>query len=219
MSTTVRRSAGRPSSTDRETLLDAARGVLRDEGPHALTVRRLTEELGLSRQVVYTHFGSIGGLIDALYREGFIALREAELGIADLPKGIDRVVAGCLAYRASAQARPELYKLMFERPFRDYTPSKESRTFAIAAFQPLVRAIEGTGRTPEEAGRLALSVWAVIHGLVHLELQGYFPRGDAVDERIDEAVRALLHETATATTTTTTDTTTTRPRRPRGDKA
>jgi len=195
MSTTVRRSAGRPSSTDRETLLAAARRLLREEGPHALTVRRLTEELGLSRQVVYTHFGSIGGLIDALYREGFIALREAELDIPGAPTGIDRVVAGCLAYRDSARARPELYKLMFERPFRDYTPSKESRTFAIAAFQPLVRAIEATGRTPDEAQRLALSVWAVIHGLVHLELQGYFPRGDAVDDRIDEAVRALLTAT------------------------
>lgn len=186
-----KRGAGRPSSTDRETLLDAARRLLREEGPHALTVRRLTEDLGLSRQVVYTHFGSIGGLIDALYREGFIALRQAEDQVGG-PKGVDRVIGGCLAYRDSARARPELYKVMFERPFRDYSPSPQSRKFAVAAFEPLVRAIETTGRTPAEARSLALSVWAVIHGLVHLELQGYFPRGDAVDERIDQAVRALL---------------------------
>lgn len=204
---TTRRGAGRPSSTDQETLLAAARRLLREEGPHALTVRRLTEDLGLSRQVVYTHFGSIGGLIDALYREGFIALRQAEDQVSGV-HGVDRVVAGCLAYRASAQARPELYKLMFERPFRDYTPSAQSRSFAVAAFQPLVRAIESTGRTPDEAATLALSVWAVIHGLVHLELQGYFPRGDDVDARIDQAVRALLK---------TEDTTTPR-RGDRGDK-
>ena len=192
MSTTERRGAGRPSSTDRETLLAAARELLREEGPNALTVRRLTEVLGLSRQVVYTHFGSIGGLIDALYREGFIQLRLTEERAAGMPRGIERVVAGCVAYRDSARARPELYKVMFERPFRDYTPTAESRRFAVAAFEPLVTAIEGTGRSRAESKSLALSVWAVIHGLVHLELQGYFPRHDAVDERIEQAVRTLL---------------------------
>jgi AcrR family transcriptional regulator len=154
-------------------------------------VRRLTQELGLSSQVVYTHFGSLGGLIDALYREAFIQLRR-ETRAENVPPGIDRVVAGCLAYHASAKAHPELYKVMFERPFSRYTPARESRKIAVGAFEPLVRSIEGTGRTRSEARSLALSVWAVMHGLVHLELQGYFPVGDNVDRRIEEAVRALL---------------------------
>lgn len=189
----TRRVVGRPQSTDRETLLQAAIKLIREEGPNGLTVRRLTEVLGLSRQVVYTQYGSIGGLIDGLYREGFIRLRAAEERARDVPAGVDRVVAGCLAYREMAKNSPELYRVMFERPFRDYAPSAGSRRFAWAAFQPLVTAIEETGCTRAEAKSLALCVWAVVHGLVHLELQGYFPRRDAVDRRIDEAVRALLH--------------------------
>lgn len=189
---TARRPVGRPQSTDRSTLLQAAVELLREEGPGGLTVRRLTEVLGLSRQVVYTQYGSIGGLVDALYREGFSRLLEAAGRAQDVPAGDDRVVAGCLAYRTMATDNPELYSVMFERPFRSYSPEAESRRFALRAFEPLVTAIEGTGRTRREAKTLALSVWAVVHGLVHLELQGYFPRGDAVDERIDEAVRALI---------------------------
>ena len=166
--------------------------VLREDGPSGLTVRRIAEVLGLSRQVVYTQYGSIAGLIDALYREGFVQLRAASMQVGAGLRGDDLVVAGCLAYRASALARPELYTVMFERPFREFTPSRESQAFAIAAFDPLVGAIETTGRDREAASSLAMSVWAVIHGLVHLELQGYFEPSGRVDLRIETAVRGLL---------------------------
>jgi AcrR family transcriptional regulator len=188
----AKRGAGRPQSTDRRTLQLAAIKLLREEGPNGLTVRRLTEVLGLSRQVVYTQYGSIGGLIDALYREGFSRLRESVERARTVPPGVDRVVAGCLAYREMATEWPELYRVMFERPFRDYSPTVESRRFALRSFEPLVIGIKETGRTKDEARTLAFSVWGAIHGLVHLELQGFFPSGYAVDLRIDEAVRALL---------------------------
>ena len=188
----AKRGAGRPPSTDRQTLQLAAIKLLREDGPNGLTVRRLTEVLGLSRQVVYTQYGSIGGLIDALYREGFSRLRESVERARGVPPGVDRVVAGCLAYREMATEWPELYRVMFERPFRDYSPPLESRRFALRSFEPLVVGIEETGRTKDEARTLAFSVWSAIHGLVHLELQGFFPSGYAVDRRIDEAVRALL---------------------------
>lgn len=189
----TRRAVGRPQSTDRETLLQAAIKLIREEGPNGLTVRRLTEVLGLSRQVVYTQYGSLGGLIDGLYREGFSRLRAAVDRARVVPPGVDRVVAGCLAYREMAIDCPELYRVMFERPFRDYSPPVESRRFALGAFQLLLTAIEETGRTKDEAMTVAFSVWAAIHGLVHLELHGFFRKGDVVEERIDQAVRALLH--------------------------
>src|SRR5215218_6655034 len=98
---------GRPPAVDRATVLAAAIKVLRDEGPSGLTVRRLADEIGVSRQVVYTQFGSLGGLIDALYREGFAELCAAgsrlDLGLT----GVERLVANALGYRVSALERPE----------------------------------------------------------------------------------------------------------------
>jgi AcrR family transcriptional regulator len=185
---------GRPAAVDRPTVLAAAIKVLRDEGPSGLTVRRLAEVIGVSRQVVYTQFGSLGGLIDALYREGFAELRAAASTIDPGLTGIARVVANALEYRTSALERPELYAVMFERPFREHVPSPESRSVAVAAFQPLVDAVASTGREPGEARNLALTLWGAMHGLVHLELQGYFAFEPSSEQRIIDVVNGLVDD-------------------------
>lgn len=192
MTNSDRPNRGRPAAVDRPTVLAAAVKVLRDAGPSGLTVRRLAEEIGVSRQVVYTQFGSLGGLIDALYREGFAELRAAASTIDPGLTGVERVVANGLGYRASALERPELYAVMFERPFREYVPSPESRSVAIGAFQPLVDAVASTGREPGEARSLALTLWGAIHGMVHLELQGYFAFEPSSAHRIVDVVKGLM---------------------------
>ncbi|MFD5441830.1 TetR/AcrR family transcriptional regulator [Streptomyces tendae] len=183
---------GRPPTMDRSTVIAAARRVLRDEGPGALTVRRVAEELGVSRQIVYTQFGSLGGLVDVLYQEGFGLLRDAGNAFAPALRGADLVIAWAVAYRRHALEHPELYGVMFERPFRDYTPSDESRAAALAAFDPLVRAVASTGRPAEQAGDLAFTLWGTTHGLVHLELQGYLPSEPTGETRVVTTVTALL---------------------------
>lgn len=177
---------------DRRTVVAAAIKVLRDEGPSGLTVRRLAEVVGVSRQVVYTQFGSLGGLIDVLYREGFAQLRASGTEIDSGLNGIELVVAAALAYRRSALERPELYRVMFERPFREFVPSPESRSVALAAFEPLVEAVVSSGRESGEARDLALTLWGAIHGLVHLELQGYFAFEPSSEQRIIDVVKGLV---------------------------
>lgn len=183
---------GRPPAVDRRTVVAAAIKVLRDEGPSGLTVRRLAEVVGVSRQVVYTQFGSLGGLIDVLYREGFAQLRASGTEIDSGLNGIELVVAAALAYRRSALERPELYRVMFERPFREFVPSPESRSVALAAFEPLVEAVVSSGRESGEARDLALTLWGAIHGLVHLELQGYFAFEPSSEQRIIDVVKGLV---------------------------
>lgn len=50
-------------------LLDTAWRLIRDEGTEALTLGRLAEQSGVTKPVVYDHFGTRGGLLAALYRE------------------------------------------------------------------------------------------------------------------------------------------------------
>lgn len=106
--------------------------------------------------------------------------------------GADRVIANVLGYRTYALARPELYAVMFERPFREYVPSAESRSVAVDAFQPLVDAVISTGRNVGQARSLALTVWGALHGLVHLELQGYFAFEPSTEHRIVDVVSGLM---------------------------
>ncbi|XYI02369.1 TetR/AcrR family transcriptional regulator [Sorangium sp. So ce1128] len=52
----------------REQLLDAALTLVRDRGTDGLTLVTLAEAAGVSRPVVYDHFGTRSGLLLALYR-------------------------------------------------------------------------------------------------------------------------------------------------------
>jgi AcrR family transcriptional regulator len=63
------RRAGRLSKPQRrEQLLAAAMAMVRDEGADALTLGALAERAGVSKPVVYEHFGTRAGLLIALYR-------------------------------------------------------------------------------------------------------------------------------------------------------
>src|ERR1700750_2775903 len=55
----------------RARLVGVAARMLEDAGPEALQARRLTAEVGTSTQAVYTLFGGMPGLFEALVAEGF----------------------------------------------------------------------------------------------------------------------------------------------------
>ncbi|MBF8674369.1 TetR/AcrR family transcriptional regulator [Pseudomonas fulva] len=50
-------------------LLEAARSLIAEEGTDALTLGRLAEVGGVTKPVVYDHFGSRNGLLAALYQD------------------------------------------------------------------------------------------------------------------------------------------------------
>ncbi len=69
-------------STTRETLLEAALGLLEERGPGALRIRDLAAAAEQSTMGVYTHFGSKQGLLEQLYLHGF---RRLERQLDDVP--------------------------------------------------------------------------------------------------------------------------------------
>jgi AcrR family transcriptional regulator len=175
-------------------VLAAVVELLRDEGPSGVTIRGVADAVGVSRQVVYTKFGSLGGLVDVLYRTGFDGLRAAAEALPASQPGMATVLAHARAYRQYALANPELYQVMFERPFRSYTPSPESRKRALMAFEPLVAAVATTGRPPARARDLSITLWGALHGLVHLELQEYLSFESEPERRLVRVVEALLSD-------------------------
>lgn len=50
-------------------LLDVSWRIIRDEGTDALTLGHLAEQAGVTKPVVYSHFGTRNGLLVALYEE------------------------------------------------------------------------------------------------------------------------------------------------------
>ncbi|HET6795126.1 MAG TPA: helix-turn-helix domain-containing protein, partial [Acidimicrobiales bacterium] len=63
--------AAEDDSPQRTALIEAAARLVAEEGPSALSTRRLAAEVGTSTMAVYTWFGGMPQLLRALLREGF----------------------------------------------------------------------------------------------------------------------------------------------------
>ena len=170
---------GRPrihNERTRAALLEAAGRVLAEQGPAAVSLRRLAEEVGASTQAIYTLFDSKQGLIRAMHREGFETLDRHLAAVEHDDDVADHLRALMLAYRASALARPHLYDVMFACPFPEFEPSEEDQQLALGTLERLretLRRHADVGALPgHDPDRLTLQVWALAHGLASLELQG-----------------------------------------------
>jgi AcrR family transcriptional regulator len=99
------------SGEGRERLIEAGIRLLEREGPQALQARKVAEEMGTSTMAVYTHFGSMTGLLDAIAGEAFARFAQA---LTEGPETDDPVadffVMG-INYRRFSLANPQRYKL------------------------------------------------------------------------------------------------------------
>jgi AcrR family transcriptional regulator len=184
------RDAAVPDIRDR--LVEAGLRLLEDGGPEALQARRLAAEIGASTMAVYTHFGGMRQLVEAVAREGFARFSRL---LADVPETEDPVAdlfeLG-VAYHDHAVDNPQLYRVMFgvTAPAGhrlvgvDMNELMMSGNFpeGAEAFGTLVRAVErvlaaGDGTTGEDAVGAASQIWSATHGYVLLEIAGYFGPG------------------------------------------
>ncbi|MFG1749106.1 TetR/AcrR family transcriptional regulator [Streptosporangium sandarakinum] len=168
----------------RRDLLDAAGRLLSQEGPQALSTRRLAQEVGTSTKAVYNLFGDKAGLLRAMFLEGFARLADefAAVPAHDDPEA-DLMALG-QAYRAAALANPHLYELMFGRPIAGFRPDEAALARIQGTFDTLIRAVArciDSGRfAPADPHDVAVHLNALVHGLTSLELAGSLgPRGQA----------------------------------------
>lgn len=177
----------------RATLLAAAARVLSEEGPAALTVRRVAEAVNASTKLIYTHFGGKDGLLEALYLHSFAGLTrafEAQSSELDPVLRLDNMVT---AYRTFALSEPALYNVMFGDLGRAWEAPLKSRRQAWRSFEALrdvVRLCLPLVRS-EEAGRSTYLLWAAMHGVVSLELRKLLGNAGDREQLYRQAVAAV----------------------------
>jgi AcrR family transcriptional regulator len=171
----------------REQLVEAGMRVLERDGMAALSARKLAAETGTSTMAVYTHFGGMTGLIDAIAGEAFVRFTAAltEVEQTDDPVA-DFFVMG-VRYREFALANPQRYQMMFgtsadslDRHHADLTvtgSASDRAEFAVSfeALLEVVRRMIGAGRIRDDgASVVAGRLWCITHGAVLLEIAGFF---------------------------------------------
>jgi AcrR family transcriptional regulator len=169
----------------RAQLVAAAVRLLTEGGPEVLQARKIATEAGASTMAVYTHFGGMPKLIDAVAIEGF---RRLSAELADAPHTGDPVadlLVLAYAYRRVAVTNPHLYAVTFgqvapggrQLAMRDLTTEAPADEGA-RAFKFLLDATEAAidaGRfSPAEPFVAAAQLWSGLHGYVTLEMSGAF---------------------------------------------
>lgn len=168
----------------RTALIEAAAHLIAADGTHALTLRRLADEVGTSTMSVYTHFGGMVELRRAVRHEGFarLAAHLAEVDNGDDPVADLTVLGG--AYYCSATTSPHLYRVMFMENPLDETDADVGRDTFEVLVQGVARCITAGRFDPADAAQLATQLWAVAHGLITLELAGLMAPPQAIDHLV-----------------------------------
>jgi AcrR family transcriptional regulator len=174
----------------RELLIDAGMRLLEEEGPEALNARRLAAQIGASTMAVYTHFGGMAGLHEALMREAFVRFGDYLQQVPRTDDPITDLLALGLAYREYALTNPQRYRFMFgitgpgAAPSIGHDLTAEGTPTIMpevnAAYEQLVamvrRAMAAGRIRPDEPATVAGQFWSMIHGYVVLETAGVFGR-------------------------------------------
>jgi len=96
----------------RRELLDAAERVVRREGPQA-SMNAIAAEAGISKPILYRHFGDKNGLYEALAERHTTGLLAALRGALALPlERRDLVEAVLGTYLAAIEAQPQIYRFL-----------------------------------------------------------------------------------------------------------
>ena len=102
-----------PSPLNRDTILDVAGALIEDEGPGALTMRRLGARLGVEAMALYHHFADRDELLVAIGDRLLEPLQDLDLG-EDWREACRRFAR---ALRELAVGMPSTFRLLGLQPF------------------------------------------------------------------------------------------------------
>jgi AcrR family transcriptional regulator len=178
----------------RAALVRAAMELLEESGETALSLRAVARCAGVSPAAPYRHYADREALVSAVATVGYRELAERLAAAHASPSTPEELARVAVAYVQFALDRPALFRIMFGEPCdRD----NDERDAATAAVTHYVRAIVERTFPQADAEALATAVWALVHGLAFLHLDGKLDASSpsVVDERVTAAIRALLSTT------------------------
>lgn len=171
-------------------LIGATISLLASDGPSAIKARSVAAAAGMSTMVVYSYFGGVPELLNAVVDRGFNQIEDtfAQLPVTDDP--IADLFAMALETLHYARANPHLYDAMFGLSSRaTYRPASEKdlrKAGHSQAFQSAYRYVTdacirlGTAGsvTIEDPTVVAGALWSFVHGYNTLELANHFAEFD-----------------------------------------
>lgn len=186
------RPAGSGGRDLRARLLRTSRELLDEGGPGALSMREVARRSGCTHQAPYHYFANREAILAALVREGFeeLAQRLREVHDGLEARGLPATLkASGNAYVEFALCNPGVFRVMFRPDVCDperFPEAGRAGERARCELARLARMVAGPQVSPE----VEALIWAEVHGLASLLLDGSLGAGlDSLQERLDFARR------------------------------
>ncbi|QQZ62465.1 TetR/AcrR family transcriptional regulator [Paenibacillus sonchi] len=168
----------------RKLVVDAAAAILQEEGPEAVTVRRVSQKMGCSTKIIYSLFVNKEGLAQQLYLEGCKLLAQRFEEVSPSSNLLQHLLDLGEAFWQFGQEYTSYYKLMFGGAFAEFKPDAESMQGTMTAMSRLLILIstaqqQGQISDKEETQTIVSTIWASLHGVIHLYMGGFLGDADA----------------------------------------
>jgi AcrR family transcriptional regulator len=182
---------------NRIALLDIAARLISQDGPTALSTRRLAAEAGTSTMAVYTYFGSMREVVREVVREGFARLQRAFDHVEPSQDPVDDLALYGRVYRHNALANRHVFEVMFGgSSLAGFALSDDDRQHGRYTLAPVVtcadRCITAGRLRGGDAALTAHQMWLGVHGVVTLEIGGYLVEPYDADRCFEAQLTSLM---------------------------
>lgn len=181
----------------REKLLEQAFKLVSESGTDGVSMRKLGEQLGVSRSALYHHFKNKEDLLSAVAAKGFSMWKLTCANIFQNPhqKEQEKLANYIKGYLNFAITHKQVYELMFGKTlWLSGQSSDELKQVAYQSFEYHLELIkrwqqEGTLSAKEDSLRLAQVSWGALHGISRLFIDGLYIES----KNLDAMAETVLH--------------------------
>jgi AcrR family transcriptional regulator len=181
-------------------LLTIAREQLEASGVQHLSLRKLAEQAGVSRTAPYHHFKDKNALLSALAEQGFQEWQETAKAIFDdeSDDAVGKFQRFVVEYVSHAVNNPQVYDLMFGNVLWKHDKASDSlKSVAYPTFEVQVSMTKqwqalGVLSKNNDPLRLAQVVWATLHGIARLMIDGIYTDDQHIEDMCQCATDLLI---------------------------
>jgi len=185
----------------REDLIALGKKILESEGLEAITLRRLTREIGVNPTNFYNHFPNMEYLYAAIKVEGYQKLLKRDRkATRNCQKKLDVVRILCHEHLFFAIENPGLYRLMFDY-YHDFQKHQELKEITDATMAFLVEMLYGSDifDSSDSLGfytthPMAVACWSLTHGLTHILIERQIELNTKSHKKVIEFADKVIDE-------------------------
>jgi AcrR family transcriptional regulator len=177
-------------------ILDASLEIVKEEGWHSLSMRKIADKIEYTAPIIYEYFSNKEGILLELTRKGYIILAgEVRAAKEKHEAPAEQLEAMWIAYWDFAFKYKELYQLMYGVDMNccELKKSMPEAELADDLIYEVIGKIMTVKNPPEDlVCRKFYTFWSIIHGLISINLVNK-GRNEEMNQRIlKDAIKGII---------------------------